>query len=504
MTPLTERFYGVGLLPGIIGLLLIAALLRRRAAAGSAASPVGRALSGLATWQAPYLVAAYTGTYAVVILSLSDWSVAALAWWGVAFVYIMSTYIFRKPGWLYPASGTSLVAYVATVHALWPDLSWAVVMATLIAPAGALFWSAHVLSRRDTPAEQLSWPYLGAAGVLASRWAPPLLISGTVALVVGLAGSAPEAGPGLATAIAFSILAGALATLWSGRVEAWLSLGLAALALQHSLRIIDPPALDQPPIWAAAAVVVGLATILTGSRPDARLRMWSGVLSPGSIVIGMLAIGYAMSLQAAEMTRAALDPFSWTVALAGIGLITHAYVQWTRLSTYAGVALLLWAYMLRLPLLEVTELQAFSFPAGLYLLAIAYNEWRRGSRESIRWLLEVSGILLLLGATTIQSLGMLGVGEDRYSYVAVLLVQSLGVFGFGAIVHWRKAFFAGIAGIVVGISVLLEEPMRSMNTWYLVLIVGILMLIVVGFIEQRRREIPLWIGEWRHRLESWS
>jgi cell division protein FtsW (lipid II flippase) len=99
---------------------------------------------------------------------------------------------------------------------------------------------------------------------------------------------------------------------------------------------------------------------------------------------------------------------------------------------------------------------------------------------------------------------MLGVGEDRYSYVAVLLVQSLGVFGFGAIVHWRKAFFAGIAGIVVGISVLLEEPMRSMNTWYLVLIVGILMLIVVGFIEQRRREIPLWIGEWRHRLESWS
>ncbi len=43
-----------------------------------------------------------------------------------------------------------------------------------------------------------------------------------------------------------------------------------------------------------------------------------------------------------------------------------------------------------------------------------------------------------------------------------------------------------------------------MNTWYLIAIVGFTMIALVIVIEQRRQQIPIWLGAWRTRLEEWD
>jgi hypothetical protein len=39
---------------------------------------------------------------------------------------------------------------------------------------------------------------------------------------------------------------------------------------------------------------------------------------------------------------------------------------------------------------------------------------------------------------------------------------------------------------------------------YIAAIIGFTMIALVIFIEQRRQQIPVWLGEWRARLEEWD
>ena len=104
----------------------------------------------------------------------------------------------------------------------------------------------------------------------------------------------------------------------------------------------------------------------------------------------------------------------------------------------------------------------------------------------------------------LQATGFLGAGPDRYAYATFLLLESVALFGLGAALHWKRNFFGGGLALVADVLILLVDPLRGMNTWYLVAIVGFIMIGLVVFVEQRRKKIPLWLDEWRQRLEQWD
>jgi hypothetical protein len=58
--------------------------------------------------------------------------------------------------------------------------------------------------------------------------------------------------------------------------------------------------------------------------------------------------------------------------------------------------------------------------------------------------------------------------------------------------------------MVADVCVLLIDPLRSVNIWFLVLAIGIAMIGLVIFLEQRRQQIPLWIDEVRLQLDRWE
>jgi hypothetical protein len=323
-------------------------------------------------------------------------------------------------------------------------------------------------------------------------------------LAISTAGSAPDAAAGLWTAGAYAVLAIVLAVLWRSEGAAWGSLALAGVIVQEGLRLARVPLLDQPPRWAALALIAGVLSFIIPSQRRDALRLWHRPLYLGSIGTGVVALAMAMGLAAGLMSHAALGALAATTAVAGLTSIGHGFHRRERLLSYLGVALLEVGYMLQLALFGVGQLQAFTLPAGLYLLAIAYLEWRRDSGARIKALLEVAGLMLVLGTALAQAAGVLDAGAGRYVYDVVLLFESLALFALGAVLRWKKIFFASILALVADVFIVLADPIRAMNTWYLLALVGFTMLGVVVFIEQRRQRIPVWVNDWRLRLEAWD
>jgi hypothetical protein len=220
-----------------------------------------------------------------------------------------------------------------------------------------------------------------------------------------------------------------------------------------------------------------------------------------------MAVGAVLAalLVAVELrNRDALQALALTLAIVGLTAIGHAYARRSRSLVYLGVGLLDAGLLLELLAYEVGQPQAFALPVGAYLLIVAYLEWRRGAARRVKRLLEVAALVVLLGVSLIQAVGFMGAGYDRYAYDTFLLLESVGLLALGAMLRWRYTFFAGALALVIDVGILLVDPLRALNTWYLVALIGLVLIGAVIWIERQRQKIPLWLDELRARLEAWD
>jgi hypothetical protein len=497
LTPLGSDYYGLALLPGVLGSLLAAEGLRRRVDAAAVNVPI------VARWATPYFVVAYLGTVAMPMWSRAEQGIWAWAWWAVMLVYGMSVVFFRRPVWLYPVVASAVIAYAATCYVFVPTLSATDALAALVAPGVFLLSGALALSYRQAPDDSPTLERLGTRP-FTPRWADPLAVAGWTTVALAVFGAAQDPAAGTRTAVIAAVALALLATAWRGRAEAFGALVVAGIAVQDSLRLLAVPLLDQPPRWAMAALVLSLLAIGLRRYGGVALAVWRRPLFLAALVAGAAAILWALTLQLASGNRQTLRPLSATLALSGLTLIAHGVDRRARLLIYLGVALLEFGYMLQLVFFEVGQPQAFALPAGVYLLTVACVEWRCGTDSHVKAALEFAGLTLLLGVTLIQALGFLGDGLERHVYATFLLLEGTAVFGLGAALHWRRSFLAGMVALILDVAILLVDPMRALNTWYLAAVIGLAMIAAVIFIEQRRKQIPFWLNEWHHRLEAWE
>jgi hypothetical protein len=54
------------------------------------------------------------------------------------------------------------------------------------------------------------------------------------------------------------------------------------------------------------------------------------------------------------------------------------------------------------------------------------------------------------------------------------------------------------------VGILLVDPLKALNTWYLVALIGLTLIGAVIWIERQRQQIPTWIEGLRARLEQWD
>ncbi len=496
--------FGPALLPGLCAFLLIAETLRRTAdTADVVAERRRKAVTG--SWALPFETFVHIGAVSAFILSAQDTN-QTLAWWGVAALYVMLAAIRQQPGWLYAAIGSALAAFVGTGVLLAPDLTMPERLLILVPPVYALAGVAHAIRSRPAAESRSAPPYFRWSGAAPGPWAEPLLTWGSVTAIVSVALSGGDAAlharvADLWVAAAYLFLATILSVLWQARPLVWAAIATVALTFEEALMLAGVRWADQPACWAGAALVAYFAATVWKRSPGRVATLWSSPLQWASHAAGIAAV--AVALANLSLGQYALQPLAVTLTLAGAYLMIGGIVERRRILSYAAIGLVYGAYACELAYRQVSQPQAFALALGASLLLVAYLEWRRGA-DTAKGLLELAAIAVILGTTLVQGCGGLGVGNDRYSYDTFLLLESVAVFGLGAVLHWKRLFFAACGALVVDVCILLVDPVRSMQAWYLVAIIGFAMIALVVFLEQRRQQIPLWIDEVRLRLDAWD
>jgi hypothetical protein len=505
--PLTLPQHGPALLLGIGLYLASAEVLRRRLATDRWTVAVrGRwHLPRLNSWSLPFYALAYTATLAMPIIARSDLTLLAVSLASMAAVFGVSSVLFRHPAGLYVATLAGLGAYLAGVYAASPGAGLADAMVALIVPTWLFGSLAYIVGSRAGGALE-STPRLlpDHSGPWLTRWAAPLTLAAGLSMVLSAVAGAAEPRAGLPIAVAYAILLSAFATVRRDEVEAWPAVAFLAMTAEEGLRLAAVSIVDQPPFWAGGALLGGLLAIGARRLSSAAARIWTRPLYAGSVAAGSLAIAFAASNEVRFLSHPALEALALTIAIGGLMLVAHAFTRRARVTGYLGVGLVLAGAMLQLASFDVGQPQVFVLPAGLYLFAVAYLEWRRGSDGTVKGVLEAAALALLLGVSIGQALGYFGAGEARYVYDTFLLVESVIVFGAGAVLRWKKPFFAGAAALIVDVGILLANPVQTVNTWYVVGLIGFTMIGLVLFVEQRRQQIPLWVDQWRRQLETWA
>ena len=438
-------YEGVALAPGIAVAMLLAELIRRRErpARGPAAGLFGSRLDRIDSRALPFAAAVLGAAVAAVAAPIwssgEAWALTA----GLAIAALTQLHfstVYRGPLWLLPALALGDVVYVRALidGGVVDSPTWAAVALVLPVVASAAV-AEFLWEREGRPRAVLALP---------PAWSHPLHAHAAVLLAGSLALASFEASTGLVAALAYAGLLAAGALRRRSEPLAWATLALALVAGLQAERWLGVPA-------------VQIAGIVARARRGEALRIWVRPLQAGSGVGAAVALGLSLAFWAADgSSNEQLQPLTMTIAVTALTVIATAYSIRSVLLSYAGVALLLTAYMLQLARFEVAQPLLFAIPAGLYLLGVSFFERRRGV-EALVPPLQWAALLLLLGVPLLLGTGLATSEFAPEWNRRVLFGLGLASIAGGVALQWKRPFFAGIAAFLANLLLLLTEPEGS-------------------------------------------
>jgi hypothetical protein len=424
----------------------------------------------------------------------------ALAAAACALIYAATLAAIRRPVWIYPLGLWCVASFELGLSAAFPStVAPADLLGALALPACLALVLAEVAAQRTTtvPTSRV----FALAGLMRSRWAVPPLVVAVVCFGASLVAGSMDPAVGRMVAATYAVALAAVA-MRHGQLqgERWTSLVLLAVA------VVDPfdagrsrPEL-MPLVVLGSGVILAWLSVAVDLSTRLRLRAWRGSLMSMALVLAALGELEAWS----QILAGSLHIASAATVLCGVLLLTLAYARRGRLWAYGGTAALVVAALIEIAAARISQPQAYALPVGVYAAALAWMEWRRGDRSHLKRWFEISALLVLLGTTLLQGVGYIGDGLQRYPYDVALIPEGMAVLGLGAVCHWWRSLFAGAAGVVIAVLILLAEPLATVNTWYLVGGLGLLLMGGVVLLERRRQQIPAWFEGWRERLEAWT
>jgi len=539
LTPWIARAdYGLALWPGVVVALGAAHLLDRRLGAprgfpwDAPERWLPEAARRLAEWWGlPLYLWGYVGALVGALLSLDHPGQLPLALILASAAYGLAAVRFRLRGWLLAAVGAAQAAALATLWAgaegllglpgpwverlgdpAWRALSFLPV--TLVTALAGLW----VERRRDerSPLASLRAAWEG--------WSRPFYWLLALDMLVVQIASVSRAQPGAWVSLAHALLLAALAVVWMQPLLPYLAAGLGMLAVMQRLAWVGAPGTDVPVALALLALgygLVGYGLEYARRREDwglpRRLQVLERPLALAGLAVSAVALlgVFVRSLTIVDWLvrslfgRPVMGPEDAPVvqmaaavlALTGLLYLAAALVRRWYWRGYGAVALLLCAWSLEWFLVwDLRQVQWYAVPAGLYLLGVGYLEWRQDRRKLALWI-DRAGLLLLLGSSFYQSLAE----THGWPYALLMGAEGLFLIWWGSARRQVRFLYTGVVGVVTTVvGQLMRQLFTVTNAWIAFGVPGLVIMILVIFIERRLEAVKRVSQEWRERLEDWE
>jgi hypothetical protein len=439
------------------------------------------------------------------------------------FFYALAAYRFRSRFWLGTAALAGHLAAAYYLHSLgwwlYPEQAWLRFLpVTLLTAAAALGLEKWL--HEGSPLEPERW-FKG--------WSRPLYFFVLIDLLLGQAISLgrPASETGMLITLTHALLLAALATLWLSNWLPYISTALGLLTMIQWQRAIEGDSRLLPVFLAELALgygALGFGYTLLKRRPRPRsgesdpppakwASIWEAPLQRSGMLVSFLALflmvesGFRLGIWTVRALfglsfREIVDLQTvWMVvkvfSLVGLHYATAAAAYRRMRLGYLAVGLLLVSWFLFAFYINtwggLRQVQTYALPAGLYLLAIGYLEWRNGQRRLARWL-DYLAMLLMLGSLFWQTL------EFGLLFAFLLICEGAAALWWGSARRLRRFFYAGIIGVMLAALGQLVNALQSINQWLVFGLIG-LTLVALAVLVERKLET---IKAWREILETWE
>lgn len=518
--------YGLALLPGAGAALALAHLLDWQLGRPSPILPAldpksWRLAKLLDWWAAPFYAWGYIAALVAIGLSLQfrsgqDWAdsmrlavVLALA----ALIFVHATWRFRSRGYLLLAGVLAQGAVLAVINAVgWLEHpSWAALAFLPVTMLTATL--ALAVERWRCEGSPLSAAWFDG-------WSRPLYLLLAADLLLVQLAALTQAEPGTIVTVAHALLLALLATVWMQPLLPFVATALGTISLLQGMVWANAELTTYPPGLALLALGYGLggyglAYILPEeqrARPWRKPLEWTAwglstvalVLTAGASlrVLDLLVYTFLGRTVTFAHYAAQVRTVMWALALTGLLYLATALVRRWYVLGYGAVAFLLGAWALWWRFFQyMAGFQWYAVPAGLYLLAVGWMEWRQGRKALARWI-DRAGMLVWLGTAWWQSLP--GVMSNGWPYALLMGIQSLLLVWWGSARRQKRFLYVGAAGVVLNAVTQSIEPLLSANRWIVFGLAGLLLVGIAVLVERRLEAIRELSAELRERLEGWE
>ncbi|MCB9076471.1 MAG: hypothetical protein H6631_02665 [Anaerolineaceae bacterium] len=519
---LSSSYYGLALIPGAIFYLITGFWLDRQFGSindfpwSKPAQWVKAGMVRILSWWALPLYGFGLGLAIVApLFSLSQSGVAAVSFGLQMAIFGWAVYRFRLKIWLV---AMTIAGHLAAFYGL-ATINWW--QQSNIAQAWLGFLPVVLLTMLAAIAVDRSQSKQAESRIVSS-WVQTLYIITLFDITLGQLISLNSTTPGVMVSLCNTLLLAVIASMWVSRplvyasaMASLLAVGQGVFAWQDSIRAL-PVALAELALF-YGLLGYGLTFVRDqmkrGQALSLRFTIWESSLqrcalglSFGTLVLtgfmGMDLIVWTTGailglpfrdLVDTTMVRMVVGVFCFLGLLYVAAAFTH---RWMRLG-YGAIAMLLSAWMLHIFYIQRWDnfryVQWYAFPAGLFLVSIAYFEWRKGNRDFARWL-DYSAAVLMLGSLFWQTL-LFG-----WIYALFLGTEGLAAFFWGSYRRLRRFLYIGMVGMILATVGQLLNSLQSVNQWIVFGIIGLLLVATAVIVERKLEDIKTW----HEILETWE
>jgi hypothetical protein len=501
LTPLETRWYGLAWLPLIILYIGLGRFVFHK----RPLALLGRGV--LVEWLThpaiPFYLLAYALSVSMISLSYISPLSTTIAFGMATALYAASSYLFRKPSWLYASLFTAHMTLLAYFT---------------IAPKGG---GAHYLS---IPFMPLAWimallgygftRWITVTGTDVARpnvfrasitkrlfthsWSRPFFAFAVFDILFWQAIALYGYDTTIIVASGFALLLALFSLLWRERLLVYGMVGFGMLALGAWMKQSDFVITNAIAVYGGVGFGLYLLVLVLDwmSKRIKPLTVWIKPLTHCAIFLTADAAIINMALFFDNISAAAA-----TLAFAGALYVTIAYRGHHYILGYLGMALLEVAWAMLLIMSDVSQPQWYAIPAGLYFMVVAYLEWHR-DRKRYAVGIEILGLGVLLLTSLTQSLN----GADGFPYFVLLMFESLLVVTWGVYQKRKIPFFSGLGASALNIiaQVIVLVNVYDINIWLVALGVGVVIMGIAVYVEFKREQLRARSRQLTEALERWE